>query len=220
MALVMALIISLIVLATVSALLYLITQGTTMSGYQKRYQTSLEASRGAVDMISKEVLAKVIGPAIDSSLLSTAKSGLKTTYTQVGLDFPGTTTTACLQNKLLMSPVYGATNNWTSCGASNMSMDPKQSADMTFQLSGPSPSLPDQNFNVYAKIVDTVGCTTTTNCPNSDTSGLDLQGQGVAESGSGMVSPKQVPYMYHIEIQAERVSNPDEHSNLTVLYAY
>jgi len=219
-ALVMALIFSLIVLATVSALLYLVTQGTMMSGYQKRYQTSLEASRGAVDMVSKEVLTKVIGQALSASLLDTAKSSLKTAYSQVGLDFPTTTTTACLQNKLLLSPWYLTTYNWTNCGAGNVLLDPKQSPDITFQLAGPSPLLPDQNFNVYAKIVDTVGCTTATDCPNSDTSGLDLQGQGVAEAGSGMVSPKQVPYMYHIEVQAERVTNPDERSNLSVLFAY
>jgi hypothetical protein len=219
-ALVMALIFSLIVLATVSALLYLVTQGTTMSGYQKRYQTSLEASRGAADMVSKEVLTKVIGQALSASLLNTAKTDLQTAYSQVSLNFPATTTTACLQNKLLLSPWYLTTNNWTSCGAGNVSVDPKQSPDIMFQLAGPSPLLPDQNFNVFAKIVDTVGCTTATDCPNSDISGLDIQGQGVVDSGSGMVSPKQVPYMYRIEIQAERVTNPDERSNLSVLYAY
>jgi len=219
-ALVMALILSLIILATVSALLYLVTQGTMMSGFQKRYQTSLEASRGGADMLTKEVLSKTIGQALSASLLSAAKTSLQNTYSQVSLAFPSTTTTACLQNKLLWSPWYSSTDNWTNCGSNNKTLDPKQNPDITFQLSGPSPGQPDQNFIVYAKIVDTVGCTTATNCPNTDTSGLDLQGQGVAESGSGMVSPKQVPYMYRLEIQAERVTNPDERSNLSVLYAY
>jgi hypothetical protein len=216
-ALVMALILSLIILVTVSALLYLVTQGTMMSGYQKRYQTSLEASRGGTDMVTKEVLSRVISQALSASLLTAEKASLQSTYSQVSLGFPSTTTTACLQNKLLWSPWYSSTDNWTNCGSNNKTLDPKQNPDITFQLSGPTAA---ENFNVYAKIVDTVGCTTAADCPNTDTSGLDLQGQGVAEAGSGMVSPKQVPYMYRLEIQAERATNPDERSNLSVLYAY
>jgi len=216
-ALVMALVLSLIVLATVSALLYLITQGTVMSGYQKRYQTSLEASRGGADILTKEVFSQAIGQALSTSLLAAAKTSLHSKYSQVSLAFPSTTTTACLQNKLIWSPWFGTTPNWTSCGSANMTLSPKENPDITFQLSGPTA---EENFNVYAKVVDTVGCTSATDCPNTDTSGLDLQGQGVAEPGSGMVSPKQVPYMYHLEIQAERASNPDERSNLSVLYAY
>lgn len=210
-ALVMALILSLIVLAAVSALLYLAIQGTAMSGYQKRYQTSLEAAKGGVDLITKEIISKTIGQAsLSSGLLSSMESGLSTTYSSIGLAFPATTTASCLQNKLLLSTWTNGTNNWANCGSNNQTLDPKVNPDIQLQLSGPTAA---QNFNVYAKIVDTTA-------GNTDTSGLDLQGQGVVESGSGIVAPKQVPYMYRIEVQSERATNPDERSNLSILFAY
>lgn len=91
-------------------------------------------------------------------------------------------------------------------------------SDVSFVLPGPTAA---QNFKVYAKIVDTVGCNADkTQCPNTSVSGVDLQGSGVVESNPGMVSPQQVPYLYRIEVQAQRQNNPDERSNLSVLYAY
>jgi hypothetical protein len=65
---------------------------------------------------------------------------------------------------------------------------------------------------VYTKIVDTVP-------GNSDLSGLQLEGAGVAET-SPLVKPLQIPYIYRIEIQGERKNNPTAQANLEVLYAY
>ena len=67
-------------------------------------------------------------------------------------------------------------------------------------------------FTVYTKIVDTVP-------GNSDISGLQLEGSGVAESSS-LLRPQQIPYIYRIEIQGERKDNPTAQANLEVLYAY
>lgn len=220
-ALVLALILSVIVLATISALVYLMTQGTMMSGYQKRYETSLEGAKGGVDIVTKEIIPQAIGQ-VSASALSTLESTLKNTY-NVSSPFPLTlnfpfATSSCLLTKLTKTTLELSTNNWTAAGCSadmvsTYLKNPTTGAvisDVSFVLPGPTTQ---QNFVVYAKIVDTVS-------GNTSTSGLDLQGGGVVESGSGMVSPKQVPYMYRIEVQAERQNNPDEHSNLSVLYGY
>jgi Tfp pilus assembly protein PilX len=214
-ALVMALVLSLIVLATVSAMLYLATQGTVMSGFQKRYQTAQEAAKGGVELATKEIISKTIAKAVVSADLTAMKSSIVSNYSSISLTFTPATSTACLQQKLLTQTMSGSSNQWTSCSTDNRSMDLKKAdgtniSDLTFKLSG-SPGAAD--FIVYAKIVDTV-------VGNTDTGGLDLQGWGVVESGSGMVTPKQNPYMYRVELQGERTSNPDERSRLSVLYAY
>lgn len=199
-ALVMALILTVLILAAVSALIYLVTQGTAMSGYQKRYQTALEAAKGGVDLVTKEVIEKTIGGTSLSSL-----------GTYGGLMNVSSANDACFSAKLINSTAL-----WPS--GCNSTLNPKEAPDITLTFPGIAPQ---PNFTVFAKIVDTVGCASATNCPNSDVSGLALQGGGVIEgSGSGMVSPKQVPYMYRIEIQAERATNPDERSTVSVLYSY
>ncbi len=48
-ALVLVLVLSLIALAIVSALLFMITQGTQLSGFHKFYRTSEEAAMGGVE---------------------------------------------------------------------------------------------------------------------------------------------------------------------------
>src|SRR5512142_135093 len=49
-ALVVVLVLSAIALALITALIYMITSGTQISGFQKRYKTSLEAARGGSDL--------------------------------------------------------------------------------------------------------------------------------------------------------------------------
>ncbi|HAM51286.1 MAG TPA: hypothetical protein DCP92_11590 [Nitrospiraceae bacterium] len=233
-ALVLALILSLVVLVTVSALLYIITQGSAMSGYQKRYETALESGKGGVNIVAGDIMPQFIGQ-LNTAALTTIETGLLTKYNGATNPFPLTlsfaipvpniaTTNACLQTKLTMTELTGATNNWTATGGCTAPMestniaDPNTgliAADMSFVLPGPGAVSPTNplNFIVYAKIVDTaVG--------NTSTTGLDLQGSGVVEAGSGMISPPQVPFMYRIEFQAQRQNNPDEKSQLSILYAY
>ncbi len=205
-ALMLALMLSFISLAIIAAVVYLVTQGTTISGIQKRYQTAQESAKGGVELVTKEIIERTVG----SGDLSAEKTSIQTDYSLVSLAFPATTTTACLQQKLLLSTQIRGVNKWTNCNPGNMTLDPKDSPDVTFQLSGLTP---EQSFSVFAKIVDTVG-------GNTDTSGLGLEGLGVVESGSGMVTPKHDPFMYRVEVQSERTANPDERANISVLYAY
>jgi hypothetical protein len=83
-------------------------------------------------------------------------------------------------------------------------------SDMTFRLSG-SPGASD--YIVYAKIVDTVA-------GNTDTSGLDLIVEGGSTGNNPGVQTQKNPYLFRVELLGERISNPDERSRLSVLYAY
>jgi hypothetical protein len=219
-ALVMALILSLIVLAAVSAMLYLVTQGTEISGFQKRYQTAQEAAKGGMELATREVISRTIASAYldniegtDDNLIA-MKTSVGSDYSEISLTFPPATSTACLRNKLLLSAITGTTKNWTSCTNDNYSLDLKKPdgtniSDMTFTLSG-TPGAAD--FKVYAKIVDTVA-------GNTDTSGLDLIADG-GTTGAPSPAPPTNPYLFRVELMGERTSNPDEHSRLSVLYAY
>jgi hypothetical protein len=196
-ALVMALVLSLIALAIVSALVFFITQGTTISGMQKRYQTAQEAAKAGLDLFSKEIIQETFSGNL-SSIVS--KYSLL-----VGMQ---ESTPGCLYTKQIT-----ATTGWGACSSTP---DPRTSYDITLRLLSPDPGpgIPKQpDFDVFVKIIGTVE-------GNSDISGLDLEGMGVVESGSGQIHPKLMPYMYRMEIQAERVNNTNERANLSVLYAY
>ena len=66
-------------------------------------------------------------------------------------------------------------------------------------------------YKIFAKIVETKP-------GNSDTSGLQLQGEGVAEA-SASITPMHNPYIYRLEVQGEQ-SATSERGNIEVLYAY
>ncbi|MGD0282732.1 MAG: hypothetical protein ABSB95_10255 [Dissulfurispiraceae bacterium] len=190
-ALVTALLLTLIGLAIILAAVYFVTQGTKMSGFQKKYATALEASHGGVEIITKEIIPKTIG--------GTALSSLGTFSSMLSEN----TTDACFTAKLTT-----ATNSWgASCSST---LDPTNNPDITLTLNGVG-SQP--NLTVYAKIVDTVP-------GNSDTSGISLLGAGVVQSQSGIIAPQHFPYIYRVEVQGQRQTNPDEKANLSATYAY
>jgi hypothetical protein len=112
-------------------------------------------------------------------------------------------TDECFKNKLLKN-----TADWGS-GCSN-TLDAKSSPDIRFTLSGTAAARP---FIVYTKIIDTVQ-------GNSNTSGVILEGQGTAESQSGLITAQHFPYTYRMEVQSERQNDATEKANFTVLYAY
>jgi len=207
-ALVMALVLALIALAIVSALLFFITQGSSISGIMKRYETANEAAKGGGEIFTKDLVTETLRENLPSRMSDF--NGANPNLNMV------TSSNNCLYTKL--------TNPTSLWGACSTAFDPKTTPDITFTLSGPNSSSSDRSkdFNVFIKVVDTVG-------GNTDLSGLDLEGFGVVEGG-GLITPAPEPYMYRIEIQAEQ--NPtkgaitrtgttaNERSNLSVLYAY
>lgn len=192
-ALVTALMFTLISLAIIMGLLYFMTQSVQVSGSHKRYKTALEASYGGADVVLKEVIPQMF-QGYSSSQLTTAFSG-------IGMQVD--TSSACMKLKLTTP-----TSQWpASC---SQTLNPKTSPDINFKLQ--AQGLSSEPFSVYSKIVDTV-------TGNTDTSGLQLEGSGVAESGS-IITPQHFPYYYRVEVQAEKSTNAKEQANLDIQYAY
>ena len=180
----------------VATVYYFIHRGIEVTGLQKKYQTAREASLGGLDVLTKEVLPIAIG----GTGLSTVVAGFNTiTSAQVQQG----ATDVCFLNKLREN-----TANWGG-GCSN-TLDAKSSPDIRFTLSGTAPARP---FDVYTKIIDTVR-------GNSNVSGVILEGQGTAESQSGLITAQHFPYTYRMEVQSERQNDATEKANFTVLYAY
>jgi hypothetical protein len=197
-ALVMVLVFSLIGLAIVSAMLFMLTLGTGTSGHLKVYKSTDEAGVGGTVTAAEMIKNRGALPSLASQ--------------PFGLD-------ACLQQKLNTPRGTAAITLWTSCNndPTRLSMDPTVSADMTVDFPGQS----GITYTAYTKIVDTVQ-------GNTDTSGIvdqghKLGGTGVIQSASRTEnSPPPIPYMYRLEIQTQNKANPtgSEQSRFTALYAH
>lgn len=189
-ALVTALMLTLISLAIAMSLLYMVLSGTRMSAAQKRYKSSLDASHGAAELFTKQV--------IERAFQGYSSAAIEAQFSAVGLELSDT---ACFQDK-----IGKPTALWGS-GCSS-TVDPAVAPDMTAKLSGQG-----TDFNVFGKIVDTIP-------GNSDLSGIELDsGAGVAGTGSG-ISPQHLPGLYTVEVQAESEANAREKARLSVLYEY
>jgi hypothetical protein len=210
-ALVTALLFTLISLGIVMMLLYIVTQGTKISAASKNYKTSLEASYGAVEVVTKDLLPSMF----INYTTSASRATLVPIYSNLNMTY---SSLDCLGEKIKKS-----TLNWSStlCTSSNKNYTPSDSPDISFVLKASNDSA---GFRVYTKIVDTrCGGDTSMNqsCSNSDITGIDFldSGSGVT-GGGGKVTPQHKPAYYKIEAQGERASNPREKSKLSVLYAY
>lgn len=205
-ALVTSLLFTLISLGIIMALLAIVIQGTRVSSANKSYKTSIEAGYGAVDVISRDILPAVFNGAFDAAYKVNLADA-------IGLSFP---LENCFNEKVRLS-----TSNWSSvCTGKPASLIPTESPDMTFSLKATNDSV---GFKVYAKISDTRCGSDTAGqpCTNSDTTGVDyLDAGGGVTSATGSVTPQHRPAYYRIEVQSERAVNPNEKSQLSVLYAY
>lgn len=109
----------------------------------------------------------------------------------------------CETDKLTKS-----TADWNAACNSSFNIIPGTTStyDMTCTLGV------DIQFTAYTKIVDTV----------KGNSGADmgLIKTGVVISNPGEVQVMSIPYMYTVEIEAERTNNPAERAKLSVLYQY
>ncbi len=206
-ALVTSLMLTLLTLTISMVMLYMVVQNTRLSGAQKRYKNSLDAAVGGADIITKDALPYLLGFAMNPIVgtdyfktnLISSMPGLQDTNTIIGV------TDSCLQAKL-------TTKNWAAaCGATSSSVDPKTSPDITFTLQSQVPGfVAPSGFKVYTKIVSTTPGST-------DMSGRNLEGQATTGSPPADVG---APYLYRIEVSSEKVTNPSERANLSILYAY
>jgi len=126
-ALVMVLVLALIALAIVSAMLFMITQGTQMSGSFRFFRTAEEASLGGTEIATQFVKNRGTLPGILLNLAITAD--------------------ACLNEKLTLSR-----SSWTaSCSATERSLLIDAADDTTFDM-----RFDLGNYRVFSKIVDTI----------------------------------------------------------------
>jgi hypothetical protein len=195
-ALVVVLAIVVLSTAMLAVVLYFIQKGTETSGLERKYQTAKDASLGAVDVFTKEILPTALYQAITvpgSSLTNTLGQFSATASARID----AATTDSCFSEKLTKS-----TSAWsTGCDSST---NPKTAPDIVFTLESNNA----QPFRVYAKIVDTVKGNSNTS-PNPPLDNTD-----------GAASPGSQPYMYSMEVQGERQNNPSERASFEVLFAY
>lgn len=199
-ALVVSMMFALICLAMILTLLYFVLATTKNSGAQTRYRSSLEASYGATDLLTKTVIPR---------LFSNYSSG----YLSLATDFGGSgSLDMVLGNKdVLKEKMFKNTAEWS--GLAMKTTNPKQSPDITFTLPGQNGS---QGYKVYTKIVDT-----TTGVGLLDASGIDYLDSGIGVAGAGSATQTmRTPNIYTLEVQGEKATNPKEKANLSVVYAY
>lgn len=128
-ALMMVLVLSVITLAIMAGMVYMITSGTQVSGIQKRYNTALEAGKGGTDVIYQLIGARG-DPGIPLENFEVPASNVG------GYD--------CLTDKL-----NSKTDDWNAVCDNTLTINTNNQStyDVRFDLG---------NYRVYSKISDTV----------------------------------------------------------------
>ena len=200
-ALITALMFTLLSLGMIMLLLYYVLAGTRMSASHKRYRNSMEAAYGGTDLVTKTILPRLL---VFNSYSGQKNSLLSEFSGELGLSFPSA-------SPALKTKLSTATASWPS----NVSAtpNPKDAPDITLLLKGATAT---GKFKVYTKIVDTVPGVGLLDATNIDY--LD-GGLGVAGSSSSTATLR-TPNIYSIEVLGESAANPQEKAALSVLYAY
>lgn len=200
-ALVTSLMFTLLTLTISMVMLYMLIQNTQLSGMHKRYINSLDAAVGGVEIVTMDAIPYLISYAADptaQTLIARLNTGMNLTATTGISD-------ACFQAKLT-SRTWGA-----ACSAASSNINPKDTPDIMFSLQSPITGVnASAGYRVYTKIVATTPGAT-------DLSGRNLEGQSTTSAPLGDIG---APYLYRIEVSSEKVANPLERANLSVLYAY
>jgi hypothetical protein len=201
-ALVLVLIVVVISAGLLAVVMYYTLSGSEISGLQRRYETSKEASLGAIDIFTKELIPSVL------QNQAAGLSGIAAALTQgagvVNSIAADSGKNACFLNKLTRSSA-----NWGG-GTCDTGTDPNVNSDITFRLVSTAGGQP---FQVNLKIIDTVA-------GNSSLSGVTLEGAGVVETGSGMISVVPMPYLYTFVVEGRLQNNTTARANFETLYAY
>jgi hypothetical protein len=223
-ALITSLMFTVITLVITMSLLYMVTSSIRTSGAIKRYRTTTEAAYGGTDIVVKDLISASFAFRDVSSASNPYSTYMTNRFVSSGNYTP--IFSNCLRAKLTTP-----TSKWTTA-CSNATLNAKSGTDISFVLNSASGS----PFSVYSKIVDTMERRFTvlesystaggmakrlknvTIAGNSDTSSTTLEG-GSTTDGAGVTVP-HYPYMYRIEIKAERSQNAIENTKISVQYAY
>ncbi|MBI5633003.1 MAG: hypothetical protein HZA15_05940 [Nitrospirae bacterium] len=204
-ALVMVLMLALIGLAMVSALLFMVTQGTSLSGAMKFYGTADEAAVGATDFTGEYIYNRGLMTALGATTV--CNCGDPAIYTDTVPD-----TCRC---RKICNPTSQYNASGTACvdedtatGGLQISYDPSQNFDGSAVLG---------EYTVTYKIIDTIEGNTD---PGSIVASRDLVSHGVVAASGGVYSPPHFPFIYRFEVMAQKTINPREHAIMSVLYGY
>jgi len=198
-ALITALLLTMISLVIVIGVLYMLTADTRMIGTNKVYRNAVEASYGGIDVTLKEILPRFTQGLATADILAAFPGDMN-------LQFISKPDGSCFRDKLSKD-----SSGWNSnCPADSTNIDPLVAPDIRFNVRGTS----NQVYTVSSKIVDT-----STGAPYINPEGSELLGLGVtASSGTGASKGKH--YVYRVEIVGQRQDAPAEKGQLSVLYEY
>jgi hypothetical protein len=211
-ALVLVLILALIGLAMVSALIFMVTQGTTLSGAMRFYHTADEASVSAAEFTAEYILNR--GSMQIIGYTSGCNCGDPAIYTDnTDLNVIGNPRTCRCDKICNPTAQYNAgaglcNDEDAGTGGLQISVDPSANFDGSVVLG---------LFTVTYKIVDTVEGNTAS---GGIVSSGDLTGSGVVASSGGTYSPPHFPYLYRVEVMARRTLNPRERARTSMLYGF
>jgi hypothetical protein len=201
-ALVMALIVVSVAAGIFAAVMYFSLTGTEVSGLQRKYQSNKEASLGAIDVLTKDLLPQVLGGTTLSSVVSLL---VKPSAVLPAVTADSTRDT-CFMTKLTTT-----TSGWPG-GTCDSGSDPTTNPDITFNLKGKSDQV--KPYVVSMKVIDTVS-------GNSDKTGVVLDlGSGVVDDASSLIKIQHFPFLYTIVTDARQQGSTSERVNIEVLYAY
>lgn len=206
-ALITTLMLSLIAFGITMVMLHYVLQSTRTSGASRQYRNSLEAAAGGVEIMTKDAVPYLVGAVSGYVEGTSAATYFRDTLTEKmpGLD---ATTLSLIDNRCLNAKL--TKRDWGGdCAASSRTLNAKESPDVTFDLRSQITS-GAPGYRVYSKIVATTPGST-------DMSGRDLDGQSTTGAPTQDVG---APYLYRLEVSGERVANPKEKANFTVMYAY
>jgi Flp pilus assembly protein TadG len=200
-ALITALMFTLIILVLIMGVLSMVNLGSKVGGETKIYKNTVEAAYGGADVAMNDVFPRLF--------MNTSTSIIRNDYNKASFNKMMTFGSyACIKQK---RDSVNAGTNWSSCG--DKSIDAKKSPDMTFQLVGTN----SQSFTVYSKIVNTIPGVVYPGTNSS--SGSQLLGGGVAESSAGSTMTLS-HFIYRVEVTSEKTVKPQGTSKLSVLYEY
>lgn len=216
LALVMALLISVIVLSMAAGLIYMVTTGSQLSGVDKRHMIALAAT-GEQGIVAQLINRRngSLEAALDAAV-NYAPSPIACNNVG-GVTLPDLTTCTDLGNYTgLEAKIKLPTACWSASCDTSLTIDPTNSNtyDFSYDVAG---------YRTYGKIVDTtLGNTTSGGGSGTGSRGSrDLVVTGVVlnDPGQSGGSPT-IPYLYTIELHAQSINNPTEKLKLSILYQY
>ena len=215
-ALVLVLVVILICAGFLAAIMYYSTTGTEVSGLQRKYQSSKDASLGSIDIMTKDIIPRVLG---GTALSSVRSSFLGATDIVSSIQIGTGITDSCFSLKLETN-----TAGWT-CSDNNPDLSEAGNVpDISFDLKGMTSS--SRPYHVDVKIIDThVGNSGKGGLTGGGGTPIGLAAGGVVDvlgsgGGGGVVSVKHDPYLYTIVTEAKTQGSSAERVNFQVLYAY